>query len=156
MGRGGHRPALGGSAARVSRGPGYSERNIRSARAFYVAYAAGRSASDGASPAPLASPTATRQQPVAESGVGSSLGSSPSSSPVPLAALPWGHDLLLLEKLAEPTLRLWSAEQATQRGWSRSVLGLQIETRLHERVIRERTLASPPRGRAAAWADGRS
>jgi predicted nuclease of restriction endonuclease-like (RecB) superfamily len=56
--------------------------------------------------------------------------------PDAVAAIPWGHNLLLLEKLADPALRLWYAEQTTRHGWSRGVLGLQIESRLHERLGR--------------------
>lgn len=53
-----------------------------------------------------------------------------------MAAIPWGHNLLLLEKLADPARRRWYAEQTTRHGWSRNVVGLQIESRLHERVGR--------------------
>lgn len=56
--------------------------------------------------------------------------------PAAVAALPWGHNLLLLEKLDDPGLRLWYAEQATRHGWSRNVLALQVESRLHARVGR--------------------
>lgn len=50
-----------------------------------------------------------------------------------VAQLPWGHNLHLLHKLQDPALRLWYAKKALEHGWSRGILDLQIETRLHER-----------------------
>jgi hypothetical protein len=50
------------------------------------------------------------------------------------AQFPWRHHQLLLDKLSDAATRLWYAEQATANGWSRDVLGLQIERRLHERT----------------------
>jgi predicted nuclease of restriction endonuclease-like (RecB) superfamily len=51
-----------------------------------------------------------------------------------LAQLPWYHQLALLDKLQTPDERRWYAEQAIENGWSRNVLVMQIETRLHERA----------------------
>ncbi|GJG89770.1 hypothetical protein tb265_49510 [Gemmatimonadetes bacterium T265] len=104
---------------------GFSERNVRSARAFYLAYAGDATATPEVPPA-----GAIRQQPVAETGAASG------GPPDPVAALPWGHNLLLLEKLADPALRRWYAGQAVANGWSRNVLALQVESRLHARVGR--------------------
>lgn len=50
-----------------------------------------------------------------------------------VAQLPWGHNLHLLHQLKDPELRLWYARKALEHGWSRAILDLQIETRLHER-----------------------
>ena len=50
-----------------------------------------------------------------------------------LPNLPWGQNVVLLDKVRDPTHRLWYAQQCVQQGWSRSVLVLQIERRLHER-----------------------
>ena len=47
--------------------------------------------------------------------------------------LPWGHNLVLLTKLKDREKRLAYARKAIEHGWSRNVLGLQIETRLLER-----------------------
>ncbi|MDQ0238990.1 PDDEXK nuclease domain-containing protein [Arthrobacter bambusae] len=52
---------------------------------------------------------------------------------VPLATLPWYHQIALLEKLDDAATRLWYAAAAVEHGWSRNVLAHQIETRLHER-----------------------
>lgn len=62
--------------------------------------------------------------------------------------LPWGHNIILLEKINSHKERLWYAEQALQHGWSRNVLVHQIESGLHERQGKaitnfERTLLPP-------------
>ena len=49
------------------------------------------------------------------------------------AQLPWFHQITLLEKLETTETRLWYAEAALGKGWSRNILVHQIETRLHER-----------------------
>ncbi len=50
-----------------------------------------------------------------------------------LAQLPWYHQLALLDKLPNSTERRWYAAKAIEHNWSRNVLVMQIETRLHER-----------------------
>ncbi|HVI88135.1 MAG TPA: PDDEXK nuclease domain-containing protein [Dongiaceae bacterium] len=51
----------------------------------------------------------------------------------PAAQLPWFHLCTLLDKLKTNELREWYAAQASEYGWSRNILVMQIETRLHER-----------------------
>ena len=46
------------------------------------------------------------------------------------AKLPWGHHMLLLDKLDTTPSRLFYARTAIAHGWSRSVLTLQIERQL--------------------------
>jgi predicted nuclease of restriction endonuclease-like (RecB) superfamily len=65
-----------------------------------------------------------------------------------VAQIPWGHNVVLLDRLKTPEERLWYARQTTECGWSRSVLAIQIETRLHSRQGKaltnfERTLPPP-------------
>ena len=65
----------------------------------------------------------------------------------PLAQLPWYHHLALLDKLDAATDRLWYAGKAVELGWSRSVLALQIESRLQQRqgkAITNFTATLPP------------
>ncbi|MBH2035141.1 MAG: DUF1016 family protein [Pseudomonadales bacterium] len=50
-----------------------------------------------------------------------------------VAQLPWGHNLVLLEKLPGPETRRWYAAKAVEHNWSRNILVMQIETRLLER-----------------------
>ena len=49
------------------------------------------------------------------------------------AQLPWGHNLVLLDRLNTPEERRWYAAKAIEHNWSRNVLNIQIETRLLER-----------------------
>lgn len=49
------------------------------------------------------------------------------------AQLPWFHLCTLLDKLKTREEREWYLSKATQHNWSRNVLVMQIETRLHER-----------------------
>jgi predicted nuclease of restriction endonuclease-like (RecB) superfamily len=49
------------------------------------------------------------------------------------AQLPWGHNMVLLDKLPGPETRRWYAAQAIEHSWSRNILVMQIETRLLER-----------------------
>ena len=49
------------------------------------------------------------------------------------AQLPWGHNLVLLDKLPGPETRRWYAAKAIEYNWSRNILVMQIETRLLER-----------------------
>jgi predicted nuclease of restriction endonuclease-like (RecB) superfamily len=50
-----------------------------------------------------------------------------------LARLPWYHQLALLDKLNDAETRRWYAAKAIENNWSRNVLVMRIETRLHER-----------------------
>ncbi len=50
-----------------------------------------------------------------------------------VAQIPWRSNLALLHKLEDSKTRLWYAEKTIENGWSKDVLTMQIETRLHER-----------------------
>ena len=49
------------------------------------------------------------------------------------AQIPWFHNCVLLDKVSDLETRLWYVAKAREKGWSRSVLTLQIERRLHQR-----------------------
>ena len=49
------------------------------------------------------------------------------------AQLPWGHNVVLLDKLPGPETRHWYIAQAIENNWSRNSLVMQIENRLLER-----------------------
>lgn len=51
-----------------------------------------------------------------------------------VALLPWGHNLVLLDKFSDNKTRLWYAQKAIEHGWSRNVLVHQIESGLLERT----------------------
>jgi predicted nuclease of restriction endonuclease-like (RecB) superfamily len=50
-----------------------------------------------------------------------------------VAQIPWGHNLVLLDRLSTETERSWYAAKSIEHNWSRNVLVMQIETRLLER-----------------------
>jgi len=52
----------------------------------------------------------------------------------PAAELPWGHVMVLLDKLDDQAERDWYATAAAEHGWSRNVLLNQIMNRLHTRA----------------------
>lgn len=50
-----------------------------------------------------------------------------------VAQLPWGHNVVLLDRLSDAESRLWYAAKAIEHNWSRNILVMQIESRLMER-----------------------
>ena len=57
----------------------------------------------------------------------------PSIVPQLVAQIPWGHLRTILDKIDEPALREYYIQKTIEHGWSRNVLALQIESRLHDR-----------------------
>jgi predicted nuclease of restriction endonuclease-like (RecB) superfamily len=57
----------------------------------------------------------------------------PELPPPETLAIPWFHNVILIQKVKDPALRLWYARQAAEHGWSRSILALQIQSKLHLR-----------------------
>jgi len=103
---------------------GFSSRNIWRMRAFYLAYT---------------KDTLNLPQPVAEIDT--------KNLPQPMAEIPWGHNIVLIEKMKEPSERVWYAKQTTINGWSRAVLTNQIESKLFDRqgkAITNFTKTLPP------------
>ncbi|MDQ7839251.1 MAG: PDDEXK nuclease domain-containing protein [Thermodesulfobacteriota bacterium] len=47
--------------------------------------------------------------------------------------IPWGQNIILIQKVKDPRVRLWYAQKTIEHGWSRAVLTAQIESRLYER-----------------------
>lgn len=50
-----------------------------------------------------------------------------------VAQLPWGHNVVLLDKVADISARKWYIKKCAENGWSRNVLVHQIENGLYER-----------------------
>ncbi len=50
-----------------------------------------------------------------------------------VATLPWGHNMVLLDKLQDNNQRIWYAQKTIENGWSRSVLSMWIESNLYSR-----------------------
>lgn len=49
------------------------------------------------------------------------------------ALLPWGHHMVLLDRIKDDALREWYLRAAVEYGWSRNVMVLQIKSDLHRR-----------------------
>jgi predicted nuclease of restriction endonuclease-like (RecB) superfamily len=101
---------------------GFSRSNVFRMRAFYVAY---RPVEEVAQPVRPKKPTqkvARLVRQLAETG-----------PPQEVAGLPWGHNVVLLQKLKDPAQRLWYGAKTVEHGWSRAVLTVQIENDLHGR-----------------------
>jgi len=47
--------------------------------------------------------------------------------------IPWGHNVLIIQKIKDPDKALWYVRKTIENGWARNVLGIQIENRLDER-----------------------
>lgn len=100
---------------------GFSRANIHRMRAFYLAYTKELTI--------VAQPV--RQSPeqpatIAQAPDGTNL-------PQPVAEIPWGHNIVLLQQLKDTRQRLWYAQKVVQHGWSRAVLVHQIELDLYAR-----------------------
>ena len=50
-----------------------------------------------------------------------------------LLGIPWGHNVVIFEKVKDNSERLWYASKVTEHGWSRAVLTVQIESGLYQR-----------------------
>ena len=55
-----------------------------------------------------------------------------------IAQVPWGHHRLILDKMSDPSARLYYLRATAQLGWSRSVLLNQIKARAYERAVKEK------------------
>ena len=50
------------------------------------------------------------------------------------AQIPWGHNMVIMDKLENNDKRLWYVRKCLENGWSRSVLTMWIESHLYERA----------------------
>lgn len=50
-----------------------------------------------------------------------------------VAKIPWGHNILLMEKIKDASIRLWYMRQIIEQDWTRDVLLSMIKNRAHER-----------------------
>lgn len=54
--------------------------------------------------------------------------------PQAVAQLPWGHNILLFEKIKDKNIRIIYTEASIKNGWSRNVLDFQIKSNYHLRI----------------------
>ena len=101
---------------------GFSRSNVFRMRAFYVAYRLPQKvAQDVRQPKPSKKVAQDVTQ-LAEDG-----------PPGTVGLIPWGHNVVLLQKVKEPAERLWYASKTLEHGWSRAILTVQIESGLFAR-----------------------
>lgn len=65
----------------------------------------------------------------------------------PVAQLPWGHVLQIMQRLKDPAARDFYIRKALAHGWSRSILEIQIQGQLHLRTgkaLNNFALTMPP------------
>ncbi|MBU2621540.1 MAG: DUF1016 family protein [Proteobacteria bacterium] len=86
---------------------GFSERNIKFMVQFYKEYEGD---------------TAIGKQPVSQF-----------ENMKRVSQIPWGHNILLMQRIKESSVRFWYMEQTIQNGWSRDTLGLMIKSSVHAR-----------------------
>ncbi len=55
------------------------------------------------------------------------------NAPQLVAQIPWGHNILLIQKLDDPAAALFYVKKTIENNWSRAVLTHQIESGLHLR-----------------------
>lgn len=117
---------------------GFSPRNLRDMRRFYLAYqdlVIWRQPVAKLAGTAKGSDSAIWRQPVAKLKSG---GIPAEVWPQLVAKIPWGHHLLILNKLADQEARLYYLHATARLGWSRSVLLNQIKAGAYERALREK------------------
>jgi len=55
-----------------------------------------------------------------------------------VAEIPWGHHIMIIEKLTDPAVRLWYLRATVRFGWTRKVLLNQIKAGAYERAVTEK------------------
>lgn len=50
-----------------------------------------------------------------------------------VAKIPWGHNIVIIDKVKDPQERAWYVGKTLENGWSRSILKMQIDTELYNR-----------------------
>ncbi|PHS36838.1 MAG: hypothetical protein COB07_11975 [Sulfurovum sp.] len=56
-----------------------------------------------------------------------------SKVPLPVAQIPWTHNIILIEKIKDKKLRYWYIQKVLENGWSKDVMSLMIKSEVHKR-----------------------
>lgn len=101
---------------------GFSANNVWRMRAFYLAYEVeGSILAQPAQEIRFEPPAPILAQPATE------------LPPLEILSIPWYHNVVLIQKIKDPAIRLWYAGKTLENGWSRSILSFQIESAAHKR-----------------------
>ena len=52
-----------------------------------------------------------------------------------VAQIPWKHNIILMQKIKDKSIRKWYIEKVIEEGWVESVLLYQLDTNLYMRQI---------------------
>ncbi len=101
---------------------GFSRANIHRMRAFYLAYT--KELTIVPQPVRQSVPKIVAQPVRQLPHEPAVIASAPDGINLPQAVseIPWGHNIVLFQKLKDPKQRLWYARKTVQHGWSRAVL----------------------------------
>lgn len=50
-----------------------------------------------------------------------------------VAQIPWGHNVLLMQRIKDKNVRFWYMQKTMEQGWGRDVLALMIKREMHRR-----------------------
>jgi len=123
---------------------GFSARSVWDMRRFYLAYSAPDSLSQVNRDGSPSGKKAILRQPVAELKKTAGHGKfNVSHQPLEflrqlVAEIPWGHNLQILNKISEPTARLYYLQATARFAWSRNVLLNQIKAGAYERSVTDK------------------
>jgi len=112
---------------------GFSERNIKRMLRFHREYPELQQAVGHKVPQPVAQITISAEgdSPIVPQSVAQL--PSPAGGSEAFAFIPWGHNMVLLEKVEGLPDRLWYARQVIENGWSRENLAAQIKSSAYAR-----------------------
>jgi predicted nuclease of restriction endonuclease-like (RecB) superfamily len=126
---------------------GFSPRNVWDMRRLFETYTATNFLEHVTQEIELRGPDAILRQPVAELGAGEIrrqvVANLPEGKSIEfllqlVAEIPWGQNLLILNKLSDPAARLYYLRATARFGWSRNVLLNQIKAGAYERAVTEK------------------
>jgi len=126
---------------------GFSPRNVWDMRRFYAAYSTPEIVERTQNKIVRQQPNPILRQPVAESEEAAirlqpvaklTVESATEFLRQLVAEIPWGQNLLILNKLTEPATRLWYLHATARFGWSRNVLLNQIKAGAYERAVTDK------------------
>ena len=120
---------------------GFSARNLRSMKQFFRAYCDLAIWPQAVAKLPEGA-IRTGFWPQAVAKIGNEVATTQKSTPADLlrqaiVETPWGHHLVILNKVENPAERLYYLRASAQLGWSRNVLLNQIKAKAYERTRKE-------------------
>lgn len=110
---------------------GFSYRNLKSIRQWYRFWSSDLAI--GKQPVAQLPPKGKQLVSQSKTGDPQSTAASNPNAPKLVWQIPWGHNILIMQKLSDPADALYYVQKTIENNWSRSVLTHQIESGLHLR-----------------------